>query len=108
MNFVFRFHITSKNACELRFSFFVFASLTLKNGFEFCFCMACYLKNRSEFRLSFEVPAHPLGVDRGINFLCKGKQLNFLLPWAKVSGELPGPRDMSHTHGTPFLTRDDK
>ena len=90
MNFVFRFHITSKNALKLRFSFFVFASLTLKNGYEFLFsfshhfekriwisfCMACYLKNRSEFRLSFEVPGHPLGVDRGIHFLCKGKQLN--------------------------------
>ena len=58
MNFFFRFHIT------------------LKNGFEFRFCMACYLKNRSEFRLSLEVPAHPLAVDRGIHFLCKGKQLN--------------------------------
>ena len=62
--FVFRFRLTFKNAFELRFSFFVFASLwktdmnfvfrfhiTLKNGFEFRFCMACYLKNRSEFRL---------------------------------------------------------
>ena len=62
--FVFRFRLTLKNAFELRFSFFVFASLwktdmnfvfrfhiTLKNGFEFRFCMACYLKNRSEFRL---------------------------------------------------------
>ena len=58
MNFVFRFHITLKSTFELRF------------------CMAWYLKNISEFRLSFEVPGHPLGVDRGIHFLCKGKQLN--------------------------------
>ena len=63
--FVFRFRLTLKNAFEPRFLFFVFASLwktdmnfvfrfhiTLKNRFEFRFCMACYLKNRSEFRLS--------------------------------------------------------
>ena len=63
--FVFRFRLTLKNAFELRFLFSVFASLwktdmdfvfrfhiTLKNGFEFRFCVACYLKNRSEFRLS--------------------------------------------------------
>ena len=98
MNFVFRFHIT------------------LKNGFEFRFSMACYLKNRSEFRVlllhdssktdhctsHLKSPDTPLGVYRGIHFLCKGKQLNFLLPGAKVSGELPRPHDMSPTHGTPF------
>ena len=87
-------------------NFFFRFQITLKNGFEFRFCMACYLKNRSEFRLSFGVPGHPLGVDRGIHFLCKGKQLNW--PRAKVSGELPRPHDMSYTHGTPFLTRDGK
>ena len=104
MNFVFRFHITLKNAFELRFSFlfshpwlwkrdmnfFFRFHITLENGFEFRFCMACYLKNRSEFRLSFEVPAHPLAVDRGIHFLCKGKQLN-LAPGPKWVVNSPAP-----------------
>ena len=143
--FVFRFRLTFKNAFELRFSFFVFASLSkthLNFVFRFSFShhfekriwisffvftslwktdlisflygllfekqiwisfvvIARLLKN-GLLHQSFEVPGHPLGVYRGIHFLCKGKQLNFLLPGAKVSGELPRPHDMSPTHGTPF------
>ena len=130
--FVFRFRLTLKNVFELRFLFFVFASLwktdmnfvyrfhvTLKNGFEFRFCMACYLKNRSEFRLSLlhdswktdyctshlKSPDTPSGLTGELAFLRKEKQLNFLLPGAKVSGELPHPHDISHTRGTPFFNK---
>ena len=46
MNFVFRFHITLKNAFELRFSFFVFASLTLKKGYEFLFSFSHHFEKR--------------------------------------------------------------
>ena len=64
LNFAFRFSFSPNFQKRIWTSFFIFASLwktdmnfvfrfhiTLKNGFEFRFCMACYLKNRSEFRL---------------------------------------------------------
>ena len=110
--FVFRFRLTLKNAFELRFSFshhfekriwisFLYGLLFEKQIWISFVVTARLLKNRS-LHQSFEVPEHPLGVYREIHFLCKGKQLNFLLPGAKVSGELPRPHDMSPTHGTPF------
>ena len=40
--------------------------------------------------------------DQGIHFLCKWRQVNFLLPGAKVNGELPCPY-MSPTHRLPLL-----
>ena len=40
--------------------------------------------------------------DQGIHFLCKWRKVNFLLPGAKVNGELPCPC-MSHTHRLPLL-----
>ena len=103
MNFVFRFHITLKNAFELRFSFlfshpwlwkrdmnfFFRFHITLKNGFEFRFCMACSLKKRSEFRLSFEVPAHPLEVDRGVHLLTK--ESNWIWPRDQSEWWTPSP-----------------
>ena len=110
--FVFRFRITLKNGYEFRFSFshhfekriwisFLYGLLFEKQIWISCVVTARLFKNRS-LHQSFEVPGHPLGVYRGIHFLCKGKQLNFLLPGAKVSGELPRPHDMSPRHGTPF------
>ena len=110
--FVFRFRLTLKNAFELRFSFshhfekriwisFLYGLLFEKQIWISFVVIARLLKN-GLLHQSFEVPGHPLGVYRGIHFLCKGKQLNFLLPGAKVSGELPRPHDMSPTHGTPF------
>ena len=112
MNFVFLFHITLKNGFEFRFSFshhfnkririsFLYGLLFEKQIWISFVVIARLLKN-GLLHQSFEVPGHPLGVYRGIHFLCKGKQLNFLLPGAKVSGELPRPRDMFPTHGTPF------
>ena len=40
--------------------------------------------------------------DQGIHFSCKWRQVKFLLPGAKVNGELPCPC-MSHTHRLPLL-----
>ena len=111
--FVFRFRITLKNGYEFRFSFshhfekqiwisFLYGLLFEKQIWISFVVIARLLKN-GLLHQSFEVPGHPLGVDRGIHFLRKEKQLNFLLPGAKVSGELPHPHDISHTRGTPFF-----
>ena len=52
LNFAFLFSFLPNFQKRIWTSFFVFRfRITLKNGFEFRFCMACYLKNRSEFRL---------------------------------------------------------
>ena len=93
--FVFRFRITLKNGHQFQFSFFVFASLW-KTDINFVFRFRITLKNGLEFRFSFchhyekqiwisfvilawlekvtssviWSPGHPLGVDRGIHFLC--------------------------------------
>ena len=121
MNFVFRFHITLKNAFELRFSFFVFASLTLKNGYEFLFSFSHHFEKRiwitfvygllfeKQIWISFVIwsPRTPPRGWPGNSLFMQRKETEFG-PGAKVSGELPRPHDMSHTHGTPFLTRDDK
>ena len=101
--FVFRFRITSKNGYEFRFSF----SHYFEKRIWISFLYGLLLKNRSEFRLSFlhdlkngslhqsshlrSPDMHTLGVDRGIHFLCKWKQVNFTLPGAKVRSELPPP-----------------
>ena len=53
LNFAFCFSFSPNFEKRIWTSFFVFRfRMTLKNGFEFRFCTACYLKNRSEFRLS--------------------------------------------------------
>ena len=48
-------------------------------------------------------PPHPRG-DRGIlsRFLCKWKQVNSLLPWAKWVAKFPPPRYVPHTLYSPF------
>ena len=52
LNFAFRFSFSPNFEKRIWTSVFVFRfRITLKNGFEFRFCMACYLKNRSEFRV---------------------------------------------------------
>ena len=55
-------------------------------------------------------PGHPLGVYRGIHFLCNWKEVNFPLSGAKVSSKLPPPLMicLTHTRYSLFLTMDDK
>ena len=104
--FVFRFRITLKNGYEFCFNFVFHFRITLKNGFEFLFSFSHRFEKRITAPVqSFEVPGHPVGVDQGIHFLCKWKQVNFSLPGAKVSGELPPPPMICLTHTViPFLT----
>ena len=128
---IFRFRMTLKNRYEFRFSFshhfekriwtsfFVFASLTLKNGYEFLFSFSHHFEKRiwisflygllfeKQIWISFVIWS-PRTPPRGWpgNSLFMQRKATELGPGAKVSGELPRPHDMSHTHGTPFLTRD--
>ena len=47
---------------------------------------------------SFETPASPpSGIERGIHFFCKWRQVKSPVPGRKVNGELPRPH-MIHTH----------
>ena len=77
--FVFRFRITLKNGYEFRFSFshhfekriwisFLYGLLFEKQIWISFVVIARLLKN-GLLQQSFEVPGHPLGVDRGIHFL---------------------------------------
>ena len=104
LNFVFRFRITLKNGFEFRFSFshhfekriwisfFVFVWLVIEKWIWISFVIFPWLEKRITAPVqSFEVPGHPLKVDRGIHFLCKWKQVNFSLPGAEVSDELLPP-----------------
>ena len=99
--FVFRFRPTLKNGFELRIRFLVCASLW-KNGYEFRFSFSHYVEKRiwisflvfsslwktdlnfvCRFCMTWKTdhctspviwsPGHPLGVDRGIHFLCNWK-----------------------------------
>ena len=107
LNFVSRFRITLKNGFEFRFSFLY--GLLLKNRSEFRLSFLHDLKNGSLHQSSHlrSPDMHTLGVDRGIHFLCKWKQVNFTLPGAKVRSELPPPppHEMSYKHGTPFFNK---
>ena len=133
--FVFRFRMTLKNRYEFRFSFshhfekriwtsffvFVFASLTLKKGYEFLFSFSHHFEKRiwisflygllfeKQIWISFVIwsPGTPPRGWPGNSLFMQRKVTEFG-PGAKVSGELPRPHDIPHTHCTPFLTRDDK
>ena len=133
--FVFRFRMTLKNRYEFRFSFshhfekriwtsffvFVFASLTLKKGYEFLFSFSHHFEKRiwisflygllfeKQIWISFVIwsPGTPPRGWPGNSLFMQRKVPEFG-PGAKVSGELPRPHDIPHTHCTPFLTRDDK
>ena len=133
--FVFRFRMTLKNRYEFRFSFshhfekriwtsffvFVFASLTLKKGYEFLFSFSHHFEKRiwisflygllfeKQIWISFVIgsPGKPPRGWQGNSLFMQRKATEFG-PGAKVSGELPRPHDIPHTHCTPFLTRDDK
>ena len=102
LNFVFHFSIFAPlwktEASFVLISFFVFALLL--------FVIFPWLEKRITAPVqSFEVPGHPLEVDRGIHFLCKCKQVNFSLPGAKVSDELLPPPMIRLTYTVlPFLT----
>ena len=122
------FAFTLKNGYQFQFSFFVFASLWKTDmNFVFFFSFSHYFEKRIWISFvifawlekgitapvqSFETPATPSGWERGIYFLCNWKQVNFSLPGAKVISKLPPPPSLQwyvlHTHGTPFLTMDDK
>ena len=134
--FVFRFRMTLKNRFEFCFSFFVSPNfekriwtsvfvfrfrITLKNGYEFRFSFSHHFEKRiwisflygllfeKQIWISFVIwsPGTPPRGWPGNSLFMQRKVTEFG-PGAKVSGELPRPHDIPHTHCTPFLTRDDK
>ena len=104
LNFVFRFRITLKNGFEFRFSFLY--GFIIEKSIWISFVIFPWLEKRITAPVqSFEVPGHPLEVNRGIHFFCKWKQVNFSLPGVKVSDELLPPPMICLTHTVlPFLT----
>ena len=130
LNFAFRFSFSPNFQKRIWTSFFVFAALwktdmnfvfrfhiTLKNGFEFRFCMACYLKNRSEFRLlllhdswktdyctsHLKSPDTPSGLPGNSLFMQRKATERGQTEWWTP----PPPWYVPHTRYS-FLTRDDK
>ena len=104
LNFVSRFRITLKNGFEFRFSFLY--GFIIEKSIWISFVIFPWLEKRITAPVqSFEVPGHPLEVNRGIHFFCKWKQVNFSLPGVKVSDELFPPPMICLTHTVlPFLT----
>ena len=120
--FVFRFRLTLKNAFELRFSFFVFVSLwktdmnfvfrfhiTFKNGFEFRFSFSHHFNKR--IWISAPVIWSPRTPPRGWpgnSLFMQRKATEFSPHWGQSEWWTPPPAWYAHTHGTPFLTSNDK
>ena len=127
MEFTFHFHFRFSFSYDIEkqiwTSFFVlvFASLTLKKGYESLFSFSHHFEKRiwisflygllfeKQIWISFVIwsPGTPPRGWPGNSLFMQRKVPEFG-PGAKVSGELPRPHDIPHTHCTPFLTRDDK
>ena len=122
LNFAFRFSFSPNFEKRIWTSVFVFRfRITLKNGYEFRFSFPHHFEKRiwisflygllfeKQIWISFVIgsPGTPPRGWQGNSLFMQRKATEFG-PGAKVSGELPRPHDIPHTHCTPFLTRDDK